>query len=240
MAQSPESHRGGAVLTLDGVRRGALAMGPVLIPIFVFGAAFGIAARGAGLEGWAAALMSAVVFAGASQFAVLDLWQTPVPWVPLLLATFAINARHLLLGASLRMLTRGLAAWKRYAAMLVLSDLNWAALIAAEARGERDLGYLVGGGLAMWVVWLGATVLGAVAGGLTLADVQRYGLDLVLVVFFTTTLVGLHRKRIDDLPWLVAGLAALAAVWWLPPNWHVLVGGLAGGIAGLIQHGRRP
>ncbi|MBB3772069.1 4-azaleucine resistance transporter AzlC [Angulomicrobium tetraedrale] len=234
-------HPGGgrATLTLAGVWRGARAMLPVLIPVFVFGAAFGIAARGAGLEGWAASLMSALVFAGASQFAALDLWHAPVPWVPLLLATFAINARHLLLGASLRMLTHGLSAWKRYAAMIVLSDLNWAALIAAEARGERDLGYMVGGGLAMWVVWLVATVIGAEAGDVTLTDLQRYGLDLVLVVFFTTTLVGLYRKRIDDLPWLVAGLAALAAVWWLPTNWHVLVGGLAGGLAGLVQHGRR-
>lgn len=233
-------HPGGrATLTLAGVWRGARAILPVLIPVFVFGVAFGIAARGVGMEGWAASLMSALVFAGASQFAVLDLWQAPVPWLPLVLATFAVNARHLLLGASLRMLTHGLSAWKRYGAMIVLSDLNWAALIAAEARGERDLGYMVGGGLAMWVVWVSATVIGAEAGNVTLADLQRYGLDLILVVFLTTTLVGLYRKRIDDLPWLVAALAALAAMWWLPPNWHVLVGGLAGGLAGLFQQWRR-
>lgn len=239
MDPSVEPPRGGAVLTAAGVWRGALALGPVLLPVFVFGAAFGIAARGVGLDGWLAALMSALVFAGASQFAVLDLWHTPVPWVPLLLATFAVNARHLLLGASLRFLTHGLSAWKRYAAMLVLSDLNWAALMAAEARGERDLGYMVGGGLAMWVVWCAATVIGASAANFTMADLQRYGLDLVLVVFFGTTLFSLRRKRVDDLPWLVAGIASLAAVWLLPPNWHVLVGGLAGGLAGLVQHGRR-
>ncbi|MCJ8142437.1 AzlC family ABC transporter permease [Ancylobacter sp. A5.8] len=237
---TPPSARGPATLTLAGAWRGARAMVPVFIPVFVFGAAFGVAAHAAGLEGWVAALMSALVFAGASQFAVLDLWQSPVPWVTILLATFAINSRHLLLGASIRPLTRGLSTWKRYLSMTLLSDLNWAALISAEARGERDLGYMVGGGVAMWVVWLSATVIGGAVGDFTLADLQRYGLDLVMAVFFATTLFGLRRKKIDDLPWLVAGLASLAAVWWLPANWHVLAGGLAGGVAGLIQYGRRP
>lgn len=224
-----------ATFTRAGCWRGAKAILAVLPPVFVFGVAFGIAARGHGLDGWVAALMSAIVFAGASQFAVLDLWTKPVPWVPLLVATFAINARHILLGASLRGLCRGLSAWKVYASMALLSDLNWAALIAAERRGERDLGYLVGAGALMWVTWVGATMIGAVAGGLTLDDVKNYALDLVLVTFFATTLVGLRRGRIDDLPWLVAGLAAMGAVWFLPPNWHVLVGGLAGGLAGLVR-----
>lgn len=232
-ASEPRPH--GATLTWAGCWRGARAILAVLPPVFVFGVAFGIAARGAGLEGWVATLMSVVVFAGASQFAVLDLWTAPVPWLPLLVATFAINARHILLGASLRALCRGLPGWKVYGAMTLLSDLNWAALIAAERRGERDLGYLVGGGAMMWATWVAATVIGAVAGGLTLDDVKTYALDLVLVTFFATTLVGLRRGRIDDLPWLVAGLAAMGAVWFLPPNWHVMVGGLAGGIAGLVR-----
>jgi 4-azaleucine resistance transporter AzlC len=224
-----------ATLTLAGCGRGARAIVAVLPPVFVFGIAFGIAARGAGLEGWLAALMSVAVFAGAAQFAVLDLWTSPVPWLPLLVATFAINARHILLGASLRTLCRGLSLWKVYGAMTLLSDLNWAALIAAERKGERDLGYLVGGGLLMWATWVTATIIGAVAGGLTLDDVKTYALDLVLVAFFATTLVGLRRGRVDDLPWLVAGVAAMGAVWFLPPNWHVMVGGLAGGLAGLIR-----
>ncbi|MDQ0349354.1 AzlC family ABC transporter permease [Ancylobacter vacuolatus] len=235
MPPTSEPHPPGATLTWAGCWRGARAILPVLPPVFVFGIAFGIAARGVGLEGWVAALMSMAVFAGAAQFAVLDLWTSPVPWLPLLVATFAINARHILLGASLRALCQGLSPWKVYGAMTLLSDLNWAALIAAERKGERDLGYLVGGGLLMWATWVSATVIGAVAGGLTLDDVKTYALDLVLVAFFATTLVGLRRGRVDDLPWLVAGLAAMGAVWFLPPNWHVMVGGLAGGVAGLIR-----
>jgi 4-azaleucine resistance transporter AzlC len=238
-AEQP-AHPPATTFTPAGIARGFREMMPISISIFVFAAAFGLTARNIGLDPWLAWLMSAMVFAGAAQFAVLDLWQTPVPWVPLLLATFAVNARHLLLGASLYSWCRGLPRWKRYVAMTMLSDTNWALSIAAHGKGERDFGHMFGGGLLLWVSWTSGTLVGAAIGGFTLADIQRYGLDMVFVVFFACTLLGLRRGRLDDLPWLVAGIASVAAVWWLPPNWHVLVGGIAGGVAGLIQHERRP
>lgn len=235
----PQAPLPGTVFTLAGIARGFREMMRIAVTIFLFAAAFGITARNIGMDPWLAFLMSAMVFAGAAQFAVLDLWQAPVPWVPLLLATFAINARHLLLGASLYPWCRGLVPWKRYFAMTMLSDANWALSLAAQGRGERDVGHLFGGGFLMWMAWTGGTVAGAAAGGFTLADIQRYGLDMVFVTFFACTLIGLRRGRADDLPWLVAGIAAIAAVWWLPANWHVLVGGVAGGVAGLVQHESR-
>ena len=229
----------GAVLTMAGVARGMRDLLPVAVSIIIFGVAFGIAAGSAGLNPWIALLMSGAVFAGASQFAALDMWHTPVPWAPLMLAVFAINARHLPLGASLFSWCATLPPFKRYSAMLLLSDVNWAASTIAISRGERDVGHILGGGLTVWLAWTVGTGLGVAIPGITLADVQRYGLDLIFVTFFACSLVGLRRGRIDDLPWLVAGVVALGAVWLLPPNWHVLVGGLAGGVAGMVQRSVR-
>lgn len=236
----PGSPHSGAVLTMAGVARGMRDLLPVAVSIVIFGVAFGIAAGSAGINAWIAVLMSGAVFAGASQFAVLDMWQEPVPWAPLMLAVFAINARHLPLGASLYSWCAKLPPFKRYGAMLLLSDVNWAASTIAISRGERDVGHILGGGLTIWLAWMIGTGLGVAIPGISLADVQRFGLDLIFVAFFACTLVGLRRGRIDDLPWLVAGVVALGAVWLLPPNWHVLVGGLAGGIAGMFQKSVRP
>ena len=235
----PGSPPGGPVFTMAGVARGMRDLLPVSVSIVIFGVAFGIAAGSAGLHAWIAVLMSGVVFAGASQFAALDMWQEPVPWVPLMLAVFAINARHLPLGASLYSWCGRLPVLQRYGAMVLLTDANWALSTIAVERGERDVGHIFGGGLTLWLSWTIGTGLGVAIPGITLADVQRYGLDLIFVTFFACTLVGLRRGRIDDLPWLVAGLVALGAVWLLPPNWHVLVGGLAGGVAGMLQKGER-
>ncbi|HSI40535.1 MAG TPA: AzlC family ABC transporter permease [Xanthobacteraceae bacterium] len=232
-------HARGPVLTRAGVARGMVELLPVSISVVIFGIAFGIAARADGLDPRIAVLMSAMVFAGAAQFAVLDLWQTPVPWVPLMLATFAVNARHLLLGASLYSWCSRLPPLKRYGAMVLLSDPNWAMTMLAIGRGEKDAGHILGGGLTLWTAWVVGTGLGVAASGLSLHDVERYGLDLIFVAFFTCTLVGLRRGRLDDLPWLVAGGVALLAMWLLPANWHVLAGGLAGGLTGLLQGEKR-
>lgn len=80
---------------------GLVKLVPLSLFVIAFGAAFGLAATQAGLTESSAILMSTLVFAGASQFAALDFWGTQVPIVPLVLTVFAINARHLLMGASL-------------------------------------------------------------------------------------------------------------------------------------------
>ena len=228
-----------AHLTIQGMVRGAREMAFVTASVFLFGVTFGVAARSAGMESWAALVMSMAVFAGGSQFAALDLWHAPMAWGPLLIATFAVNARHLLLGASLYPWFSGLPAWQRYAAVTVLSDANWAQTVQAHEKGERDAGYLIGSGLIMWVAWAAGTGAGATLAALSAAALEAFGLDLIFVAFFACILVEMRRGRRDDVPWLVAGATAVAAMWWLPPHWHVLAGGVAGGVAGLVRDARR-
>lgn len=74
---------------------------PISAFVVLFGLAFGLAATQTGLSSATSLSMSALVFAGASQFAALDMWGTHIPLVPLALTVFAINARHLLMGATL-------------------------------------------------------------------------------------------------------------------------------------------
>ena len=83
---------------------------PIALFVMVFGAAFGVAATQAGLAEGVIVTMSALVFAGASQFAALELWGPQVPVLPLMVTVFAINARHLLMGASLHPWLRHLPA----------------------------------------------------------------------------------------------------------------------------------
>lgn len=90
-----------ATLTWRGIVAGAREIAPVAIFVIPFGIAFGAAAIEKGLSAALAVLMSAFVFAGASQFAALDLWSSPMPYLMLALTVFAVNARHILLGAAL-------------------------------------------------------------------------------------------------------------------------------------------
>jgi predicted branched-subunit amino acid permease len=73
-------------------------------------------------------------------------------------------------------------------------------------------------------------------------DPARYGIDLVMPIFFITMLVPIWRGRMDAAPWLVAVVVALAVKALLPGYWFVLAGGLAAAFtaAALFQPEEEP
>ncbi len=206
---------------------------PIAAFVLVFGAAYGVAAQQKGVSaGWALA-MSAFVFAGAAQFAVLDLWGPELSMLTLALTVLAINARHLLMGASLYPWLRHLPGWHRYGAMVLASDSNWAMTLQAMAKGSPGLGVLVGGGLALWVFWMLGTAMGLMFGGL-IADPKVLGLDMVMACFLLAmATAGLTSWRTLCI-WGVAGATALVVDAWLGHNLHVVAGAIAGGGLGLL------
>lgn len=217
---------------------------PVTLYVIPMGLAFGAAAVQQDLPAALALLMSAIVFAGASQFAGLDLWAASPALIPLLLMTFAVNARHLLLGASLAPWLNKLPALRRYGTVALLSDPNWALVTQVQDQADggaapsRLANLLLGSGIALWVTWLIGTAIGIALGG-DLGDLSRFGLDLLALTFFTAVLTGLWRSvREDLLPWLAAAAMAVVGSWLLPGGWHVLAAALAGGLVGVLRHGR--
>jgi predicted branched-subunit amino acid permease len=175
--------------------------------------------------------MSAVVFAGGAQFAALGMLGPPSLMAPIMLATFAINARHLLLGASLAPWLASLTLWQRLGSVTVLSDVNWAQSMRAHAAGERDAGVLVGAGALMWSVWVLGTLFGAVATQ-AVPDIRRFGLDALMLGFFSAALADGWRGR-GDLP-AAAGAAVITVIASVlgAREWSVIAGALAGAALG--------
>lgn len=206
---------------------------PIAVFVAIFGIAFGLAAVQAGLASWQAGLMSATVFAGAAQFAVLGLWGQEVSLIPLVAIVLAINSRHILMGAALFPMLRRLPASRRYGILLVLTDANWARSFQQYQAGNQNLEAVLGGGLALWMAWVAGTLFGTYFGGL-LQNPEAFGLDMVLGCFLLAMALGGPKSRRILLAWTVAGVAAVLAWLWLPPHMHVIVGALAGGVVGLF------
>ncbi len=223
---------------MRGVRLGALASIPLGIASAVLGAGFGVAARQADLPAWATLLMSGSVFAGAAQFAVLPLWSAPLPLAPIWFSTFAVNARFSLLSAALAPWLkhyRGITPW---AAVFLNGEGQWAISTEAYARGERDLGVFVGSGLVVWTVWMAGTAVGFLAAP-SLGDPRRFGIDLVLVLFFAATMTSAWRGPRDLVPWGAAALATRLPASLVAPEWQVLVAALVGATVGAWRDTRR-
>ncbi|PJI31392.1 AzlC family ABC transporter permease [Acinetobacter pseudolwoffii] len=212
---------------------------PISIFVAIFGAAFGLAAIQTGLEPLSIISMSTFVFAGAAQFATLELWGHSISLIPLLVTVFFINARHILMGASLYPWLKHLSPIKRYSILLVISDANWAFSQQAFQIKKQGLGILFGGGIALWLFWIIGTCLGLYFGS-AIKNPSQFGLDMVMACFLLTMVIGGEKNSRIICIWTAAAISSLLAYWYLPENTHVVVGALVGGIVGMVLKDKQP
>ena len=211
---------------------------PLSFFVMVFGAAFGLAAVQTGLDELTIIVMSTLVFAGASQFAALELWGTDVPLFTMMLTVFAINARHLLMGATLYPWLKQIPPGKRYGIMTVASDSNWAMSLQAFSFEKPGFGLLFGGGLALWLSWIVGSWLG-IHFGQAIDDPRSIGMDMVLPCFLLAMVISGEKNMHMFIIWTTAALSSLFAYAFLPENSHVIVGAVAGGFAGVLLGGEK-
>lgn len=220
---------------------GARACVPVAISVAAYGLVWGVLARGAGLSLLEVVMMSGLVFAGSAQFVALDLWTaTPssLPIGPLILAALIVNLRYLLLTATLRPLYPEKGLWRGALSMYLVTDENWAMTVAAMARGRGSVAFLMGGGVLAWISWMSTNLIGYGLGS-AIDDPARWGLDFAFTATFLALLLGMWKGRGDIVPWLVAALAAIGTAQFVEGSWHILVGGVAGSLAGALVEVRK-
>jgi predicted branched-subunit amino acid permease len=224
-------------VTLDGLRRGVALTVPTFPGVVIFGAAFGAAAAAKDLSLAEAVAMSALVFAGLSQMVAMEVWRPEWTWVGiagLTLLTALVNSRMLLMGAALHPWLRARSHLFNALHLHLLTDANWIIGTRYHEGGGRDVGVLIGSGLTLWVLWVAVTVPGYLAGALV-ADPKRYALDLVMPVFFAIMLVPMWKGARPALPWVVAGLVALAVARLVPGYAFIMAGALAGALTGALM-----
>jgi 4-azaleucine resistance transporter AzlC len=207
-------------------RAGLRDITPAAIAAIPIGLLFGAVAAGKGLSTAEVVLMSTLVFAGGAQFAAIETWVHPAPVTALAFATFLINVRHVLMGASLSPKIR-LSRTQELFAFYFLTDESWA---LAERRAlDRPVtgAYWAAMAAALFVNWVGSTTLGAVLGSF-LGDPARLGADFAFTALFIGLVAGFGRSRVTLVT--VGTSAAVAALvhHFVGTPWHVACGALAG------------
>lgn len=206
-------------------RNGARDILPPLLAAIPVGLVYGAISAAKGMSVAETALMSALVFAGGAQFAATELWASPPPLFALALSTLLINARHVLMGASLAPKARFGRATPFV--MFWLADENWALAERRAARGPLTLAYWLGMAIPFhlnWVVW---AALGAGAGAV-LGDPARYGADFAFTALFIGLVAGFWKGRGTGVTVAASAVVAALTHRFAGSPWHVLAGAFAG------------
>lgn len=220
---------------------GAYHMLPLLVGVIPFGLLLGALGAEKGFGPFEMALMSATVFAGASQFVAVGLWDEPLPILTIVLTTALVNIRHVLMSAAIGPRLHGFGTGRSVASLFLLCDEVWAMAMQAAAGGRLTPAYYAGLAIPFYLSWIFWSALGTVAGNV-IQEPARYGFDFAFTALFLVLIRSLWRGRSSIAPVLASLAAALLAYRYLPGVWYIFAGGIAGTLAGAIfrrgEHGR--
>ena len=203
-----------------------VAAAPIAIAVFVFGISFGVLAVAAKLPGWAAVLMSILVFAGSAQFAAVGVIAAGGGVLSAVLTGALLNVRYLATGiASARSLPGG--RWRRALLGQLVVDESFAMGVAAGEGGRPDRRTLLLTGALLYSVWILGTLLGTLIGPV-LGDPRRLGLDAAFPALFTALLWPMLRRHHAIRCAIGGALAALLLAPFAPAGIPLAVAALVG------------
>ena len=205
----------------DQFRKGMKAALPIVLGYLPVGMAFGVLARNAGLTTLEAGSMSLLVYAGASQFIAVEMISKGMIWFPIVLTTFFINLRHLLMSSTLSLYFNGNRLRTLGLLSAQLTDESFALAMSNTSKIENRPGYLFGLQITSHFAWITGSVGGALFGGLI--DHKGYGIPFALPALFICLLLLQIRKVHHFYIMVVAGIFSLFFKWVLPGNWYIIL-----------------
>lgn len=162
----------------------------MVVGVVPFGLVAGAAPVAEGLGPAAAIGLSTIVFAGASQLAVVEILGQGGPALVAILAAWTINLRMVLYSASLAPFLGHESTPRRLGAAYLLVDQVYALAVTRWSSGvdlrQARLPFYVGAGATLWLTWQLATIAGVLVGRAVPATVP---LDLAVPLVFLVLLV---------------------------------------------------
>ena len=152
---------------------------------------YGFIAKTTGLTFWETVLMSMIVYAGAAQYMALDMIAKGIGAVELILTTFIVNIRHLLMSASLNEKVEKDARWKKAIYAYGITDETFS--VASVQDGKLSSGFMFGLNVIAYTSWFFFSGVGYLAGS-SLPDLFQAGMSIALYALFIGLLVPSMKK----------------------------------------------
>jgi predicted branched-subunit amino acid permease len=206
---------------------------PACVGLIPFGLVCGVGAAAAGIGFLGALGMSAIIFSGAAQILVVQLYTDGAPVAVVVLTCFVAGLRFLMYSAAMAPYLRPLPArWQNGLAFL-LTDQAFAASVRRFSATHDPRGgalHFLGGGSALWLTWQITNAIGFFAGHVIPAS---WSLDFAVPLCF----IALVAPVLRDVPVIVAAVTAggfVLALAALPMKLNLIAAGVIGILAGTL------
>jgi len=212
---------------LKTLAKGIVDVSPLMIPVFPFGIIYGVIGMELGIGPYMTLGLSIIIFGGASQIVLLQLFSGGASSLVILSSVGAVNSRHLLYGA---VLSEHLSTMKlRWKIILsyVMVDQAFAVsnfYFKKNKKNKNKHYHLLGAGFTCWTIWQISTVLGIVLGSVV---PEELGLSFTISLTFLALLISDFRKFKNIVVMLISGIVATIGFNAIPFKAYIIVAALS-------------
>tara|TARA_B110000037_G_scaffold87560_1_gene103754 strand:+ start:305 stop:1003 length:699 start_codon:yes stop_codon:yes gene_type:complete len=212
---------------LKTLSRGIIDVSPLMIPVFPFGIIYGVIGMELGIGAYMTVGLSIIIFGGASQIVLLQLFSGGASSLVTLSSVAAVNSRHLLYGAVLsEYLSKLKITWKIILSY-VMVDQAFAVSNTYFKKNKKNKNkhyHLLGAGFTCWTIWQISTVLGIVLGSVV---PEELGLSFTISLTFLALLISDFRKFKNIVVMFISGIVATIGFNTIPFKAYIIVAALS-------------
>ena len=217
---------------------------PTVFGYIGIGLAFGIIASSVGLNPFFVGAMSLFIYAGGAQFIIISMLSSGFPILSIVLATFLVNSRMILMSMATAPFFKRYSVFKNIIIGTFLTDESFALGMNKQnyTNGRLTCEWFNTANLVSYITWVLSSILGALLGGIV-KDPKVLGLDFALVAIF----IGLLylqvisditiKKKVQFLVIVVVFFLVYFVMIFIPSNLLIIVVTLIGcGIGVVLKH----
>ena len=207
--------------------KGIIDVSPLMIPVFPFGIIYGVIGMELGIGAYMTLGLSIVIFGGASQIVLLQLFSGGASSLVILSSVGAVNSRHLLYGAVLSEYLSSLKITWKIILSYVMTDQAFAVsnnYFKKNDNVQNKHYHLLGAGFTCWIIWQISTILGIVLGSVV---PEELGLSFTISLTFLALLINDFRKFKNIIVMLVSGVIATIGYNTIPFKAYIIVAALS-------------
>lgn len=211
---------------------------PVVFGYFPIAMAFGLLAKNTGLSIVESSLSSILVYAGASQFMALDLISGGVGPGSIILATFLLNLRHMMMSASLSVSLKD--DTKSYLPLIGFGITDETFSILSFNKDKLHLPFVLLINAMAYLSWNLGTLSGYLVGEILPTSLQT-ALGIGLYGMFAALLFPSFRGRLVYVKLAVISAGVYAGLFYwggLGSGWDIVVGIVISSLLGMVFLGK--
>lgn len=217
--------------------RGIKAGIPIWMGYIPIAIAYGVLGKSSGLDNVTIVSMSVLVYAGASQFIAVNLFAAGIPAFEIILTTFMINIRHMIMSASLSMKVKDNVDKK--IRMLIAFGITDETFSLTSILGEKEKlshSFLLGVNISAYIAWISGGIIGILFSQIIPESLQS-SMGIALYAMFIALLIpSIQKSRIVLVVAISGGILHIIIVYLfnVSNGWTILSASVASAFLGTL------